>query len=384
MVLLLPLFISTYLKRLISDIKFFATFRPDAISSIIESLRSVSNDPKASLKLSRTLLLLLYTIKELSTGRLIRSRANLQAVAPEILQLLGNIYAKKISVWKRYLDEGGDDEGRALESSEQSLISLRILRRLIISGYEFPNRHNEIQIFWSALCTQFGNMFLFVLQNSSSVNNVVAVSVEKHLLQMAKLHLEMARCHPAGFALLSDPIILVDLYWKIVNCVSENFGSNTATPSTKIGTDCDVENEDMTILEKLCLKGLLILKACVKMGFDSAHTFKFQRPEDKDEKRRSVELIKKDLLKENFVRDLAVTLVTRFFVFRLRDLRDWEEDPEEWEQREEGEGDFWEYSIRSSAERLFLDLAINHKSILLEHLLGFFYKAAGTSHPTHF
>lgn len=329
-------------------------------------------------------MILLYTIKELATARLTHSKTNLKAVAPELLLLLGNIYVKKVTVWKTFLEEGGDDEGGALESIEQSLLSLRVLRRLIVAGYEFPNRHGELQNVWSVICVQFGQMFSFVVQGSSSINNAVANLVEKHLIQMAKLHLDMAKTHPAGFALLSDPIVLVQLYWKIVTCVSENFGSDTPTPSAKIGNDGDVDENEMTILEKLCLKGLLILRACVRMVFNPAHTFKYQQPEDKDEKRRSVELIKEKLLTDTFVCDLTVLLVTRFFVFRLRDLREWEEEPEEWERREEGDGDIWEYSIRVCAEKLFLDLAINNKDVLVEPLLQFFYKGAGVFHDTYF
>jgi len=70
------------------------------------------------------------------------------------------------------------------------------------------------------------------------------------------------------------------------------------------------------------------------------------------------------------------TLVTRFFVFRPRDLRDWEEEPEEWERREEGEGDFWEFSIRSCSEKLFLDLVINYKDLLVQPLLQVFQSVA--------
>ena len=71
------------------------------------------------------------------------------------------------------------------------------------------------------------------------------------------------------------------------------------------------------------------------------------------------------------------TVITRFFVFRASDLRDWEEEPEEWEKREEsGESDDWEFSIRSCAEKLFLDLAINYKAILVEPLLRVFYTVA--------
>lgn len=69
------------------------------------------------------------------------------------------------------------------------------------------------------------------------------------------------------------------------------------------------------------------------------------------------------------------TVVTRYFVFRPSDLRQWEEEPDEWERREDMEGDDIEYSTRSCAERLFLDLAINFKT-LVQPLLQVFYSVA--------
>lgn len=67
--------------------------------------------------------------------------------------------------------------------------------------------------------------------------------------------------------------------------------------------------------------------------------------------------------------------MSRYFVFRPSDLRQWEEEPDEWERREDMEGDDIEFSIRSCSERLFLDLAINFKN-LVQPLLQVFYSVA--------
>ena len=69
-------------------------------------------------------------------------------------------------------------------------------------------------------------------------------------------------------------------------------------------------------------------------------------------------------------------LVTQYFVFRRSDLREWEEEPEEWEKREEEITDAWEFSIRSCSEKLFLDLVINFKDLLVPKLLHVFYNYA--------
>lgn len=93
------------------------------------------------------------------------------------------------------------------------------------------------------------------------------------------------------------------------------------------------------------------------------------------QKSEATQLVKQELLDEAFVREMMETVVSRYFVFRPSDLRQWEEEPDEWERREDMEGDDIEYSIRSCAERLFLDLAINFKH-LAQPLLQVFYSVA--------
>lgn len=328
------------------------------------------------MQLSRALLILLHAVKGLTTGRLVRTRAILQDVSRMTLGPLGAIYVDKVNIWKTFLESGGDVKGGALDSIEQSLLALRILRRLVIAGFDFPNRHGQIVEFWSLVGGQIGQMLSLVRQESSAINLGGKRLIEKHIIQMAKLHLNMVQTHPTGFSLLPGSTSLAHAYWRAISLLGETFGSQTVTGSAKIGNDGDIDDEEMPLLEKVGLKGLLILRACVKMAFHPAQTLRYPQPENKEERKRSTELIKDTLLTDSFVREVMETLVTRFFVFRARDLQDWEEEPEEWERREEGEGDVWEFSIRSCSEKLFLDLVIVHQHLLVQPLLDVFYEVA--------
>lgn len=323
------------------------------------------------------LLIFLYTIKELATGQLRRIKDNLQSAAPEILQVLVRIYSDKVNQWQAFLQDGDGDESFR-DAAERSLLALRILRRLVIAGYDFPNRDFVVQQFWNQSSLQLDGFLSFILQGFLSTNANATSLIEKHLIQIAKFHLEMVKSHPAGFALLPNSVYLARAYWRLVFRFSKTFGSQTPTPTASIGHDGDADEERPAILEELSLKGLLLLRGCLKMVFSPAQTFKYQHAEDKDEKKRSMEIMKNTLLTESFVREMMETIVTQFFVFRSRDLRDWVEEPEEWERREEGEGDVWEFSIRSCSEKLFLDLVINFNNLLVEPLLSFFANVAGT------
>ena len=107
---------------------------PDPISSMLQTLHQKLEPSKNPVHVSRILLVLLYVIKELSTSRLQRPRKALQSVTPKIISALSLAYNTKVRSWLSFLHNGGNDEGGALDSVEQSLLALRALRRLIISG----------------------------------------------------------------------------------------------------------------------------------------------------------------------------------------------------------------------------------------------------------
>lgn len=300
---------------------------PDVLESIHEKLRPSFGSTPSSLPLSRTLLILLYIIKELGTAKLLQSRTALQSAAPDIIKVVGNIYVEHVKVWVAFLTTGGDDEGGALESIDISLLALQVLRRLIVSGYSFPNRHTEIRDIWRILVSHFGQMLTLIHEGSSRLGASPRELIEKHLIQISKLHINTAQSHPTGYALLPDSTGLVRAYWGLACQFGETLGSQTPTPSAKIGSDGDAEgNEGAPMMEKLTLKGLILIRACLKMVFNPAQTFRYRKDEDKYERKTSKELIRNDLLSEDFAREMMETLVTRFFVFTARDLKEWEEE----------------------------------------------------------
>ncbi|KAL8713164.1 MAG: hypothetical protein Q9220_002685 [cf. Caloplaca sp. 1 TL-2023] len=347
----------------------YPVYWPDAVSSLVSNLRLASQSHNNSLPSSRALLILLEVIKELSTARIQRTRTSLQAAAPEVLEAVGSIYADQSSTWMNFTLHGGDDEGGAINSIEQSLLALRVLRRLLVAGWDAPNRSAQVQQTWQMLSAHFQQMLDLAIDRSTPIQSTTRHMVEKHLRQIAKLHVGMAKDHPSGFTLLPDAMSLIWAYWKIANLFGASGGDQ------EDGRDLDASNT--SIVDYLALKGLLLIRACVKMVFRPAQTFKFQQPEDKEEKAQAQNIIEDHLLTLEFAQTTVETLMTRFFVFTPQDFRDWDDDPEEWERREEGEDDVWEFSVRSCAEKLFLDLIISKfKPQLIGPLISVFGKAA--------
>ena len=300
---------------------------PDVLDSVLSHLQQSSENGRSFLPLSRTLSILLYIIKELSTAKLQRSRASLQSAAPIIVKAVNDIYVGRVRTWMTFLTTGGDDEGGALESIEISLLALQVLRRLLVFGYDFPNRSTEIQDLWRVLVSHFGQMLALTNSSSSLLGANPRKLIEDHLIQISKLHVNMAQSHPVGYALLPDSVELVKAYWDLAHQFGYTFGSRTPNPPSKMGSDHDSEKDERRpTMEKLTLKGLLLIRACMKMVFNPMQTFRYQKDEDKEERKLSKDLMKGSLLSDEFARELMETLVTRFLVLTARDLKEWEEE----------------------------------------------------------
>ena len=107
----------------------FPTDWPDAITSLLDALRS-QGDAKRS---ENALLLLLQVTKELSTGRLARTRQNLQAVTPEIIRVVGARYVAYVDSWRYLINE--DSSNPDIDTGlKGSLLCIKTLRRLLITG----------------------------------------------------------------------------------------------------------------------------------------------------------------------------------------------------------------------------------------------------------
>lgn len=346
---------------------------PEALPSIISMLRSYQNGDQQHLY--GALLVLLRVVKELGSARLKKSQTALQSVTPELAYVLGEIYSEKSTAWANFLSNGqGGSEGDALAAMHNSLLALKILRRLVIMGYERPHGDSTVEQFWTMSQNQFGQFLGFVNQDST-VTQSYQDFVGKHLLQFTKLHIDMAEGHAASFAFLPNSLSLVNAYWDLVSNFAEVFDkSEGIRPGSGDGgsTKSKVEGP---LLERLALKGLLLLRACVRIAFQPLQTFKYRSPEVKAEQDQARSIIKQDLLKPDLVVQIVNAIITHLFVFRKSDLEAWEEDPEEWEQQEESEGNAYEWEVRPCAERLFLDLLTHFKDMLIPPLLSYFESA---------
>jgi hypothetical protein len=279
---------------------------------------------------------------------------------------LGGLYLNLVATWQ-------SSGYSSISCGNSSYSALKTLRRLLIAGFENAHRDNAVQQFWSILQTHQQS---FWDASSANIHAEQQLLLMKHSLQLSKLFLDMARNHPASFVLLGCSDILTRS-WTII---SHNDARQSMTGKNfdwQVYRDGDDTEGDP--VEKLCLKALLLFRASLKMVFNPVQTFRYVTPADKEDRKNAVDYIKASILSEQFVIRLMEILVTQYFVLRPSDLRDWEQEPDEWERREEEIADAWEFSIRSCSEKLFLDLIINFKELLVPRLLQVFSQYASTS-----
>ncbi|CAM1504450.1 Fc.00g020410.m01.CDS01 [Cosmosporella sp. VM-42] len=345
---------------------------PDALGNVIELLRSARNGNQQHLY--GVLQILLRVVKEMGTARLRKSQTALQSVTPELVYVLSEVYSEKSTAWMGFLTGGQGNNDEADLAMMNSLFALKILRRLVILGYERPHSDKTVEQFWTMSQNQFGQLLNFV-SHGSTIPTPYQDMVGKHLLQFTKLHIDMSEQHAASFAVLPNSLSLVHAYWELVAKFAEVFDKSGGIRQGSGEAGTAKSKVEGPLLERLALKGLLLLRACVNIAFHRVQTFKYRAPETKAEQEQARDIIKNELLKPDLVVQIANSIITHLFVFRKADLEAWEEDPEEWEQQEQSEGNAYEWEVRPCAEKLFLDLLTNYKELLVPPLLSYFQTA---------
>lgn len=280
---------------------------------------------------------------------------------------------EKVGDWRQTIQDGCADQAAFATRMEQSLMSLRIIRRLIISGYENPVRQQEVKDFWQLSCQHFDILLSFspladAAEGTAKYPEPVYAIIAKHILQLSKLHVEMAKQHPASFALFPNCIEVVHKYWTVADRFSGNYANFQA----------DSDSEGQSLPERVVLFGLLLVRACLKMILRPAQTFKYPTQQDKEERQQALERLRTEVFNPDFVIAALEPLVT-YLRFRNVDFQEWESEPESWVQQEEFISDTWEFSIRACSEKVFLDLVIRFKDVLVPRLLNVFQNFASKS-----
>lgn len=256
----------------------------DITTIIRQSSQATANgqhDEQATLHLTRSLSILLHVVKELATGRLSRTKSNLQSITPEVLKVLGDVYIGNVQAWQELLGQQPVPEV-AVQTMNISLLALKIMRRLMVCGYEFPNRAPEVSQAWTILQQHIWSFYS--AETEIIASDDVAKMLKKHIVHIGKLFLDVSSSHPAAFGLLPNTLELLSKYWEVVVGHGELLAAQGKKTVNGIsGGDGEIEETEQEVTrrefrEKIALQGMLLFRGCIKMVYHPTSTFKCTYP----------------------------------------------------------------------------------------------------------
>uniref|UniRef100_A0A673ZFS2 Importin-11 n=1 Tax=Salmo trutta TaxID=8032 RepID=A0A673ZFS2_SALTR len=317
---------------------------PELIPILLESVKG-----QDGLQQHRALLTFYHVTKTLASKRLAQDKRLFQDLA-------SGIYSFACSLWSHHTDcflqqVQAVDQTHALSSLERTLLSLKVLRKLTVHGFQEPQQNMEVMGFLNAV---FERLKQF-LECSRQVGpeNPCREKLEKTIILYTKVLLDFLEVHPCAFI----PLIQRSLEFAV---------GYVFTPAG-----------EGLVFERFTVQCMNLIKTIVKNeAYKPCKNIEDSKPESLEAHK-----IKTAFFTHPTLTEIGRRLVSHYFLLTEEELAMWEEDPEGFAVEETG-GDSWKYSLRPCTEVLFLDIFHNYSQtltpVLLEMVLNLqVYNAVG-------
>ncbi|KAF3851212.1 hypothetical protein F7725_012984 [Dissostichus mawsoni] len=304
---------------------------PELIPILLESIKG-----QDGLQQHRALLTFYHVTKTLASKRLAQDRRLFQDLA-------SGIYSFACSLWSHHTDTFfqqiyARDEAAALGSLERTLLSLKVLRKLTVFGFQEPQQNMEVMGFLNAVFERL-KQFLECYRQVDP-DSTCREKLEKMIILYTKTLLDFLECHPCAFI----PLIQRSLEFAV---------SYLFTPA----------GEGVTF-ERFIVQCMNLIKMIVKNeAYKPSKNIEDSKPESLEAHK-----IKTAFFTHPTLTEIGRRLVSHYFLLTEEELAMWEEDPESFAVEETG-GDSWKYSLRPCAEVLFLDIFHAYNQTLIPVLL---------------
>lgn len=304
---------------------------PELIPILLESVKG-----QESLQQHRALLTFYHVTKTLASKCLAPDRRLFQ-------ELASNIYSFACSLWSHHTDcflqqIYARDEAAALSSLERTLLSLKVLRKLTVHGFQEPQQNMEVMGFLNAVFERL-KQFLECCRQVRP-DSPCREKLEKTIILYTKVLLDFLEHHPCAFI----PLIQRSLEFAV---------SYVFTP---VG-------EGVTF-ERFIVQCMNLIKMILKNdAYKPNKNIEDSKPESLEAHK-----IKTAFFTHPTLTEIGRRLVSHYLLLTEEELAMWEEDPESFAVEETG-GDSWKYSLRPCTEVLFLDIFHNYSQTLTPVLL---------------
>lgn len=321
--------------------------------NLFESIEQLLNiNHRKEIQTHNILMHLNQIIKILGSARIGRCRPAMQSKIPLIFSLVVRIYLESFDEWTHSNVADGD----ILSKLQISYLALKVLRRMVSDGYEYPQRDETVCEFMKLSITHFD----VLIANHENFKKFDLY--EKFIKCFGKLYFNLVTAWPANFILIpSSSQILISYTSFLLNKAQFVYQ----------------ENPDVTgdFWEQVAIRGIMIIKRVINfVSKKGAVTIKARS--DKPNIDAAITKINNEYLNENLIKKMVDTLMEWYLKLRATELDNWFMDPEEWINEQMASS--YEYQIRPCAENFFQDLINTFPELLASYLLNKIETSAST------
>ncbi|CAK9800995.1 IPO11, partial [Anthophora plagiata] len=270
----------------------------------------------------RALLILHHVVKSLASKRLAADRQLFQ-------ELTINVFSFILNLWNTYTESflimasSGADTNQIQEALEKALLLLRILRKLIVNGF---NKLSESQNAMSFLEIVFERARTCLECRKTLISRGIQMEVcDKFIIHLTKVLIGALETHPLCYVELIPTTLEFSVFY------------------------CFTEAGQALAFEKFVIQCLNLMKSII-LSTD-------YRPAKIIEDTKNPLTLRANQLKQEFftpeiLTEICSRLVTHYFLLTPADLELWDTDPENFGVDDGGES--WKYSLRPCTASLFL------------------------------
>lgn len=314
---------------------------------LFDQLEVILNDDNVwtnDVKIYNVLIHINQIIKILAVARIGRCRPAMQAKVPMVFHLLVRVYLNNFNQWT---GSPASLEVNSLSKLQISYLALKVLRRIVVDGYEAPQKDKTVLEFMSLV----EQHFQLLLRNYETFKTLDIY--EKFIKCYGKLFFNLINASPANFVMFpSSQNILVIFTEILIERAPDVYHENT---ELQVG-----------FWESVAIRGFLILKKLISF-ISKKGAISIKVRSDKAEVNAAISRISTGFLSEDLIRKLLDLLMDWYLKLRPIDLENWSMDPEEWINEQMASS--YEFQIRSCAENFFQELINTFQPFLADYLL---------------
>uniref|UniRef100_A0A336M1T8 CSON010450 protein n=1 Tax=Culicoides sonorensis TaxID=179676 RepID=A0A336M1T8_CULSO len=274
----------------------------------------------------RGLLMLLHVVKALSARPTIQEKKHFEQFTGEIYQFMANAWLYLMRLFMT-----GVNEAKSVEELspilEKAVLALKIVKRLNLNGVYKPHQNEMSNEFWRNYLPPIDELLhcrMFMLQKPDYQG--IMEPFEKYIVRHMKLLYEYQERHIGSF-LEFAPAVLDFAYQHV-------FGDKSAL----------VVDGNRVHFQAFAIYCFNLIKS--QLGYDE------KVPRYSPDIDRSMVKVTDGFFNSERLRVTVDKLISVFFLLTEVEMNIWEDDPEEYVG--EDTGDSWKYSMRASAEMLFV------------------------------